>query len=216
MKVIAVNGSPRKKWNTATMLEHALAGAASTGAATELVHLYDYDYKGCHSCFACKLKDGKSHGRCAVRDGLTPLLEKIHDEAGALVFGTPFYFGTMTGMMRSFTERLFFQYLVYAWPPVTLFPRKVKSAWIYTMNVGEAQFKDVKYPVHIEGNGWSAGMIFGRPAESALACETRQFDDYSKYVFSMVDPAERVKKAEKTFPEDCKKAYELGVRLATE
>jgi len=29
MKVLAINGSPRKKWNTATMLEHALKGAAS-------------------------------------------------------------------------------------------------------------------------------------------------------------------------------------------
>ena len=47
MKVIALNGSPRKKWNTATLLKHALDGAASKGADTELVHLYDYNYKGC-------------------------------------------------------------------------------------------------------------------------------------------------------------------------
>ena len=54
MKVIAVNGSPRKTWNTATLLEHALAGAAGSGAETELVHLYDLEFKGCISCFACK------------------------------------------------------------------------------------------------------------------------------------------------------------------
>ena len=46
MKVIAVNGSPRKTWNTATLLEHALAGAAGSGAETELVHLYDLEFKG--------------------------------------------------------------------------------------------------------------------------------------------------------------------------
>ena len=45
MKVIAVNGSPRKKWNTATLLENALEGAASKGAETELVHLYDLSDK---------------------------------------------------------------------------------------------------------------------------------------------------------------------------
>ena len=60
MKVIAVNGSPRKKWNTATLLERALEGAASKGAETELVHLYDLDFKGCVSCFACKMIDGPS------------------------------------------------------------------------------------------------------------------------------------------------------------
>jgi multimeric flavodoxin WrbA len=55
MKIIGINGSPRKKWNTATMLEHSLDGAASRGAETKLVHLYDIDYKGWRSCFACKL-----------------------------------------------------------------------------------------------------------------------------------------------------------------
>ena len=54
MKVIAVNGSPRKEWNTAAMLEKALAGAADQGAETELIHLYDLKYTGCTSCFACK------------------------------------------------------------------------------------------------------------------------------------------------------------------
>ena len=56
MKVIAINASPRRKWNTATLLQSALEGAASQGAETELVHLYDLDFKGCTSCFACKLR----------------------------------------------------------------------------------------------------------------------------------------------------------------
>ena len=73
MKIIAVNGSPRKTWNTATLLHHALDGAASRGADTELVHLYDLDFKGCISCFSCKLKNGGCYGRCAVNDGLTGL-----------------------------------------------------------------------------------------------------------------------------------------------
>ncbi|MDQ1253622.1 MAG: hypothetical protein QG646_2808 [Euryarchaeota archaeon] len=51
MKVIAVNGSPRKKWNTATLLEKALEGAASEGAETELIHLYDFNFKGEKRCF---------------------------------------------------------------------------------------------------------------------------------------------------------------------
>ncbi|MDR2137612.1 MAG: flavodoxin family protein, partial [Synergistaceae bacterium] len=75
-KVIAVNGSPRKTWNTATLLRHATEGAASKGAETKLVHLYDIDFKGCVSCFACKRKEGKSRG-CALNDGLKPLLDEI-------------------------------------------------------------------------------------------------------------------------------------------
>jgi multimeric flavodoxin WrbA len=117
IKVLAINGSPRKKWNTATLLQNALDGAASQGAETELIHLYDLTYTGCTSCFACKLKDGKSYGKCAVRDGLTPVLEKVPG-ADALIFGSPIYFGTVTGEMRSFMERLLFPYLAYTSPPV--------------------------------------------------------------------------------------------------
>ena len=80
MKVLGINGSPRKKWNTATLLKHDLEGAASQGAETELVHLYDLEYKGCISCFSCKQVGGKSEGRCAMEDGATPILKKIGDE----------------------------------------------------------------------------------------------------------------------------------------
>ena len=112
MKVIAINGSPRKNWNTATLLEHALKGAASAGAETKMVHLYDLNYKGCTSCFACKLKGGESFGRCAVKDDLAPVLNEIN-EAGALILGSPIYFGDVTGEMRSFLERLFFPKPIY-------------------------------------------------------------------------------------------------------
>ena len=101
MRAIAVNGSPRKNWNTASLLEHALVGAAKDGAETELVHLYDLDFKGCISCFACKKIGGKSYGRCAVSDGLTPILKKA-SEADVLILGTPVYFSAETGEMRSF------------------------------------------------------------------------------------------------------------------
>ncbi|MDF2572176.1 MAG: NADPH-dependent reductase [Sporomusa sp.] len=112
MNVLAINGSPRKSWNTATLLSSALEGAASQGATTELIHLYDLNYKGCISCFACKLKDGKSYGKCAYQDDLTPVLEKI-EKADAVFLGSPIYFGNVTGEMRSLMERMAFQYLVY-------------------------------------------------------------------------------------------------------
>jgi len=76
MKVLAFNGSPRKTWNTATLLNKALEGAASQGAETELIHLYDLNYKGCISCFACKTKGGKSYGKCPIQDDLAGLQAK--------------------------------------------------------------------------------------------------------------------------------------------
>jgi multimeric flavodoxin WrbA len=51
VKVITFNGSPRKTWNTGTLLSKALEGAASQGAEAELIYLYDLNYKGCIQLF---------------------------------------------------------------------------------------------------------------------------------------------------------------------
>lgn len=208
---MAINGSPRKRWNTAMLLEKALEGAASRGAETELVHLYDLDFKGCTSCFACKLRGGKSYGRCAMNDGLTPLLEKIA-AADAFLLGSPIYFGTVTGEMRSFMERLLFQYLAYTRPPGSLFDRTIPTAFIYTMNVSEEMMKEYHYTVHIGLNENVLSRTFGR-AESLCSFETLQFEDYDKVVFSYFDPEQRRERRRTVFPEDCRKAFELGVRL---
>lgn len=213
MKVYAINGSPRKNWNTAMLLEHALSGAASHGAETELIHLYDLSYKGCISCFACKLKGGKSYGKCAMKDGLTPVLDKLA-HADAFILGSPIYFGTVTGEMRSFMERLFFQYLAYTKPPSTIFERKVPTAFIYTMNVSEEIMKEYNYPVHLGMNENYLTRIFGH-AETLCSFETLQFEDYDKVVFNYFDPEERRQRRINVFPDDCQKASELGARLAS-
>ncbi len=136
MKVIAINGSPRKKWNTATLLEKALEGAVSEGAETELIHLYDLNFKGCTSCFACKLKDGKSYGKCAMNDELTHELAKLKN-ADAVILGSPIYIGNSTGEMRSFMERFIYPYLVYSANPTSLYPKNIPVGYIYTLGAPE-------------------------------------------------------------------------------
>lgn len=210
MNVIAINGSPRKKWNTATLLEHALEGAKSQGAETELIHLYDLDYKGCTSCFTCKLKNGKNYGKCALKDGLFPVLEKIQT-SDALILGSPIYFGIVTGEMRSFMERLLFPNLMYTRPPQSLAPRKIPTAFVYTMNVSEQAMKE-NYGAHITANASVLKMMFSS-VESFFCNETLQFEDYDKVVFSYFDPAERRKRHREVFPQDCRRAFELGARL---
>jgi multimeric flavodoxin WrbA len=120
MKVMAFNGSPTKKWNTATLLEKALEGTSSHGTETNLIHLYDLNYKGCISCFACKAIGGKSYGRFAVKDDLALLLKTVL-VVQSLIFWSPIYYGTVTGQKRSFMERLFFPlFSLYRAPGVAL------------------------------------------------------------------------------------------------
>jgi multimeric flavodoxin WrbA len=211
MKVMAINGSPRKNWNTATLLQKALEGAAAHGAATEIFHLYELNYKGCVSCFRCKLKDGVSYGRCAVKDDLTPLLEKAGD-VDAMVLGSPIYYGSVTGAMKSFLERLLFPYSVYSTPPKTLFPRKIRSGFIYTLNAGEEFSKKRGHDRYFEENANLLERIFG-PSEALCSYDTYQFDDYSKYVTPRFDPLKKAKQRAEVFPKDCEKAVAMGARL---
>jgi multimeric flavodoxin WrbA len=209
--IIAINGSPRKTWNTATLLEHALKGAASAGNETELIHLYDLDFKGCTSCFSCKMVGGKSYGRCAEQDDLTPVLEQIPG-ADALILGSPIYLGAATGEMRSFLERLVFPYLVYDPERSTLFPKKIPVGFIYTMGAEEARVKEMGYEMQFRLTEMLLARVFGT-CESLLVTDTLQFDDYSKYVSSAFDPEAKAQRHRTVFPEDCRKAFALGKRL---
>jgi multimeric flavodoxin WrbA len=212
MKIIAFNGSPRKNWNTAMLLEKALEGAGSEGAETELIHLYDLNYKGCMSCFACKTREGKSYGRCAVKDELTPVLKKA-GEVDSIIFGSPIYFGTATGEIRSFMERLLFPYLTYTDPPGSLFSRKIRTGFIYTMNVTEELMRERGFDRHIALTKEALTMIFGA-SETFCSFDTCQFEDYSKVFAVRFDPEKKAKRRADVFPRDCEKAFEMGARFA--
>jgi len=212
MKVIAVNGSPRKNWNTATLLQKALDGAASQGAETEIFHLYELNYKGCVSCFACKTGNGQSYGVCAVKDDLTSILKKV-EEADAIILGSPIYFGTVTGEMKSFMERLMFPYNAYIEPRGTLFPRKIGTGFIYTLNATEEMVKERGYDRHFNANRMTLERILGS-SEALCSYDTYQFEDYSKVVAPRFSPEYKLKRRKEVFPKDCQKAYDMGIRLA--
>ena len=211
-KIIAINGSPRKKWNTATLLKNALEGAESQGAETELINLYDLNFKGCKSCFSCKTKGSKSYGRCAVKDDLTPVLKKI-EEADAVILGSPIYLGTVSGEMKTFMERLMFPYLTYTNPPQSLFKKKIKTAFIYTMGITEEQLNEYGYKLQFDTNENILKLLFGH-SESLLSMDTYQFKDYSKVVATRFDPEHKAKRRKEVVPEACQKAFAMGARIA--
>lgn len=214
MKALAVNGSPRKKWSTAQLLQHALDGAAEVGAETELVHLYDLDYKGCTGCFSCKRIGGASYGACAIKDGLSPLLEKAM-EADVLILGSPFYFYAETGEMRSFVERLLFPKYTYTPEATSLYEGRCRAAFIHTMGVDEEHMPLLGQDATAARTAGAVEKVLGH-CESMLVTETLHFNDYSKYLATRWDPAVRFKRHEEVFPGELDRARELGARLARE
>lgn len=219
MKAIFVNGSPRKNWTTAQMLEKAMDGAREAGADVELVSLYDDAFKGCVSCFACKRKNAKTNGLCAYKDALTPVLEKAR-EADVVVIGSPIYFSHPTGPVRSFMERLMFPVLTYnakvdeetGKVKSTILNKTIPTAMIYTMGCPKEMMSECHYPEMFAETDKFLNMLFGY-GETLYTNNAYQFDDYSKYdVAEYVEPM-RAKHREEQYPNDLRSAYELGQRL---
>jgi multimeric flavodoxin WrbA len=211
MKLLAFNGSPRKKWNTATLLEHAIKGAKSEGAKAELINLYELDFKGCISCFACKRIGGKSYGHCAVKDDLKRVFANV-EKADAVLIGSPIYYGITTGETRSFLERLMFQYSVYDPERSTLFGRKIRTGFIYTAGATDTMVQEMGFDRNAKGTEMAMERIFGS-CESFFVTDTYQFNDYSKYVSTRFDPEAKKKRKDEQFPIDCRNAFDLGARL---
>lgn len=210
MKILGINGSPRKNNNTATMLKKALDGAANKGAETKLVHIYDYKFQGCTSCFACKLANG--HGVCAMKDEATHLLEELNT-IDALILASPIYVGNITGMLRCFLERAIFCNGTYKPDPLTYFPRKIQVGFIYTMGVPEAHLSDYGSIQDLKFMENLLKRTFGS-IEVTYAYDTYQFDDYSRYDVSF-DVEAKERHREHQFPIDCGNAYQMGARFAS-
>lgn len=212
MKIIAINGSARKNWNTHILLNKALEGAKSMGAQTELINLYDLEYKGCIGCLACKFKNSKGLGNCAVNDDLKPILDRI-DKSDGLILGSPIYLGDITAMLRAFWERFIFQYLNYDDYTKPFYKGNLKTAFVYTMNGAEADLSQWGYDELFKKYQTMLDSYFEYTG-TLLSTETLQVEDYSKYHMAGFDEAQRKERREKVFPDDCQKAFDLGKSIA--
>jgi len=206
-KIIIIDGGPRKNMNTAKLLQRFAEGAKSAGNDIEVktVRLYDFDYKGCMSCMACKLK-GKASTICRFRDALTPVLEEIA-QADGLALGSPIYFGEVTGQMRAFLERLAFPWLSYNDYSLTA-PKRMPVVLIETMN---------GTPERNNSNGFGSmeyciTTALGKPQRIVgyNTCQVAKYDLYELGGFS-----EEAKHAwrDTHWEEDLQKAYEAGKRI---
>lgn len=210
MNAIIINGSPRKSGNTARMCRALADGieALNKDAAPEIIHLYAYDFKGCRSCFACKRKGAATYGKCAVRDAVSPILEKAL-KADILVLASPIYLMDVSGTYKSFLERLLFPVASYEAGYRSLATNKMQVATIYTMNVPKEMCPDRV----LANTEHFIGHVFREPRR-VCAYNTYQFDDYSKYEAEVFDETQKREYRTDIFPLELKEAYDLGKDMA--
>jgi multimeric flavodoxin WrbA len=212
MQVIFFNGSPRNNGTTAALLKKAQEGAASQSAKTEFIQLNRIKMQGCQACYSCKKRGGKSFGKCALVDGMTPLYPKI-ENADAIFLGSPIYFGTITAAAKAFVERLY-PYLSYK-DRVSLFPRKIHVGLFFTMGVTEPEMEK-EYLPNLQFFQKILSDILG-PAEVIISTDTLHVPDYREIVADWMEKqaGRKLEHQRKVFPLDCAKAFEMGARFAS-
>ncbi|PWW81972.1 FMN reductase [Prosthecochloris marina] len=102
MKVLAVNGSPRKEGNTHKMIEKVFESLEAEGIETELVQVGGKIVRGCLSCYKCIERKDK---KCATKNDLfNDLFEKML-EADGLILASPTYFADITPELKAVIDR---------------------------------------------------------------------------------------------------------------
>ena len=209
MKTIIINASPRKKWNTAEVLDAARKGAESVGSEVEYVNLYDLVFKGCRSCLICKRKD-KTKGKCYWKDDLSPLIEKIFD-SDALIIGSPIYFGQPTSEFRALVERLIFCIMSYD-DGSSYYTGKVNVGIFYTMNA-PLEFYEQSMKDSLSSTEFLFSFLNGEVI-SYPVCDTLQVHKYSEYNMAGFSQEAKEKHHILQFPNDLENAFEIAANLS--
>ncbi len=206
-RVVVVNAGPRKGWNTDTLISEAAKGAESVGSETMRFDLFKLErYTGCISCFGCKRERFKGH--CICKDALTPVLDAIR-EADGLIIGSPNYLGNLTASFRALYERLIFQNLTYNSENPCCNQRRIPVLLIMTSNAPDTMYGN------LIGSYQQTLNRFIGPTEVLVSGDTLQIKDYGKtdWPWTYFDPEAKRLRHETVFPQECKKAFELGASL---
>ena len=101
MKVVAINGSPRKEGNTFILLNYVILELEREGIEVKLIQTTGLKLEGCNACRCCfRNKDKK----CVIKDDMQPIIDDILESDG-IILGSPTYFGDITPEIKAIIDR---------------------------------------------------------------------------------------------------------------
>ncbi|MFZ0483847.1 MAG: flavodoxin family protein [Desulfobacterales bacterium] len=188
-QIVAIYGSPRRRGNTATLLKHAVKGAADAGAQVDEIILRDLKMSPCLEIYACK-----KEGKCAIKDDFQNVVDQILSADG-LILASPIFFYTVSAHTKILMDRC--QSL---W---------VKKYWIDKVPFGQWEPKR-------KGLFISVGATKGKKLFNGVLLTVKYFFDvldmelFGSLLYRGIEFEEDVL----THPEYLEEAYEAGKALA--
>ena len=102
MKVLILNGSPRKGGNTSIALDEMVQIFEEEGIETEVIRVGNKDIRGCIACNSCA-----ENGQCVFDDIVNEIAPKF-EEADGLVVASPVYYASANATLVACLDRLFY------------------------------------------------------------------------------------------------------------
>lgn len=102
MKVLLINGSPRKEGNTSVALKEFAKQLANNGIESEMVWIGTKPIRGCVACNSCH------DNRCSFNEDITNSIISKMEECDGLVIGSPVYYGQPAGPVCCLQQRMMY------------------------------------------------------------------------------------------------------------
>lgn len=106
MKVLLINGSPRRQGNTSIALSEIAEQLAKQGIDSEIMWLGTKPVRGCIACNKCK-ENGDNRCVFGDQDVTNEVIAKMA-ECDALVLGSPVYYGQPAGQLLCLQQRMLY------------------------------------------------------------------------------------------------------------
>jgi len=105
MKVIALNGSPKKEGNTYHAIKIVANELEKEGIETEIIHVGNKSIRGCMACNQCRINNNE---KCALPgDEVNEWIQKMK-EADGIIIGSPVHYSSIAATLKSFLDRAFY------------------------------------------------------------------------------------------------------------
>ena len=158
MRVVAINGSPRKKGNTDLLLRTVLEPFTKAGTDIEFVELAGHAIRGCTACYICF---HKQNGKCVLTNDLVNDCIAKMAAADVILLGSPNYFTDVTSEMKALIDRCG----MVGRASGNLFRRKIGAAVVASGRAGAIHAFDtmnhfflISQMVVVGSNYWNIGI----------------------------------------------------------